>query len=291
LILGSSGMLGHKLLSYLSARSEFKVYGTCRGYSPVLQEVFPELTPKIFWNVDVTEISSLVEVIGKVKPDLVINCIGVIKQKTAPREPVTSIYTNALFPHLAAAICRQAGIRFIHISTDCVFNGQEGNYSENFIPNCSDLYGRSKLLGEVEYPHCLTLRTSIIGHELNSCLGLLEWFLAQKDQIQGYTRHIFSGLPTVELAEIIGLYVIPNPALQGIYQVSADPISKYNLLKLIATQYRKMIHIKPVDETSCNRSLDSGRFRHITGYRPASWPHLVQKMHLDYIKTPYPSKE
>ncbi len=291
LILGVSGMLGHKLFSYFSQFSCFEVYGTCREQNVTLQKLFPEFTQNIFWDVDITKMEALDKIIKSLNPDIIVNCIGIIKQKPEALQPITSIYINALFPHLVASICQKINARMIHISTDCVFDGKDGNYSETSTPDCVDLYGRTKLLGEVDYPHCLTLRTSIIGHELKSKLGLIEWFLAQEDSVQGYTRHIYSGVTTVELAKIIATFVIPNPQINGIYQVSADPISKYELLKLVALQYKKRIGIEPIDNTKCDRSLNSSKFRRLTGYAPAAWPELIHHMYIDYINIPYPKNE
>jgi len=172
----------------------------------------------------------------------------------------------------------------IHISTDGVFDGKRGGHTERDEVNISDVYGMSKFLGEVNYPHCLTLRTSIIGHELKGKRGLVEWFLSQKKDVRGYTKAIYSGLPTIELAEIISDYILPNDNLAGIYHVSSEPISKYDLLCLIADRYVKKIEIKPSDKVAIDRSLDSSIFRSLTGYTPPSWPELINKMYLDYIK-------
>jgi dTDP-4-dehydrorhamnose reductase len=176
-------------------------------------------------------------------------------------------------------MCALAGARLIHMSTDCVFDGQQGRYTEADVSNAQDLYGRSKFLGEVDYPHAVTLRTSIIGHELGSHHGLVDWFLSQKQGVKGFSRAVFSGLPTVELARVMRDYVIPNPGLRGVYHVSAEPIDKYSLLKILAEVYGKNIPIEPDDKLVIDRSLDSTRFRQATGYRPPTWPELVRRMH------------
>lgn len=188
-------------------------------------------------------------------------------------------------------ICRSVGARMIHISTDCVFDGKKGNYTEHDSSNADDLYGRSKFLGEVAYPpHCLTLRTSIIGHELKGKLGLIEWFLAQKGKVDGFTHAVYSGFPTVELAHIITEYILPNKDMNGVYHVSSDPISKYDLLKLVAKRYGKQIKIEPYNKFYQDHSLDSSVFRRITGYTPPSWPELVDKMYQHYISSSCYSK-
>lgn len=282
LILGAVGMLGHKLFTLLSECDNLKVDATVRS----LEEsrwFSQELLAKIYENVDVDNFDTIIRVIADLKPNVVINCIGIIKQMAAAQDPIISVSINALFPHRLALACKAADARMIHISTDCVFDGAQGNYSENDKSNATDLYGRTKFLGEVYYPHCVTLRTSIIGHELKGKHGLIEWFLAQKGKVRGFTNAIYSGFPTVEVAHIIGEYVIPNTDLKGLYHVSSDPISKYKLLQLVADKYKKQIEIEPYDDVRIDRSLDSTLFRTITGYTPPSWPELVDRMYRNYI--------
>jgi dTDP-4-dehydrorhamnose reductase len=192
---------------------------------------------------------------------------------------LAAIPINALLPHRLARLCAVAGARLIHMSTDCVFDGQQGRYTESDVSNAQDLYGRSKFLGEVDYPHAVTLRTSIIGHELGSNHGLVDWFLSQQQGVRGFTRAVFSGLPTVELARVMRDFVIPNPGLRGVYHVSAEPIDKHALLQLLAQVYGKTTLIEPDDRLVIDRSLDSTLFRQTTGYQPAAWPELVRQMH------------
>jgi dTDP-4-dehydrorhamnose reductase len=183
-----------------------------------------------------------------------------------------------MLPHRLARVCGLVGARLVHVSTDCVFSGAKGGYIEADFADADDLYGRSKYLGEVDYPHAVTLRTSIIGHELDGARSLLCWFLAQGSSVRGFTRAVFSGLPTVELARVIRDYVLPAPALRGLYHVSSAPINKYELLGLIAKTYGKSIDITPQDEPVIDRSLDSTRFRAATGYSPPPWPDLIEQM-------------
>jgi dTDP-4-dehydrorhamnose reductase len=171
-----------------------------------------------------------------------------------------------------------AGARLVHMSTDCVFSGSKGNYRESDPSDAKDLYGRSKYLGEVAYPNAITLRTSIIGHELQSAHGLVGWFLAQQGQCNGFTRAIFSGLPTVALAQVVRDVVIPRPGLFGVYHVAAQPISKYDLLKLVADVYGKTIEITPSEKLVIDRSLNADRFRDATGYQVPGWPELIKLM-------------
>lgn len=284
LIIGATGMLGHTLLQRLSEREDMEVFATVRNREGLDRYFTSNLLEKIHHGVDANDLDSVLSVITDVKPDVVINCVGIIKQLPTAKDPIISITINALFPHHLALICKNAGARLIHFSTDCVFNGVKGNYTEDDPSDANDLYGRTKFLGELSFPHCVTLRTSIIGHELNGRLGLIDWFLSQEGKMRGFTQAIYTGFPTVEMARIIAEYVIPNENLSGLYQVSSSPISKYELLRLVADQYNKRIEIEPYAEFSCDRSLDSRRFCAETGYRPPSWQELVTLMHDDFMK-------
>ena len=280
LILGAYGMLGHKL--FLTFSKRFDTFATCRSFHKKWSHILPK--DRLFADVHADNFDSVIRAVQSVAPDVVINCIGIVKQLDAAKDPIIAITINALFPHHLALICKNAGARLIHFSTDCVFNGVKGNYTEDNPSDANDLYGRTKFLGELNFPHCVTLRTSIIGHELNGRLGLIDWFLSQEGKVRGFTRAIYTGFPTVEIARIIAEYVIPNEDLSGLYQVSSSPISKYELLRLVADQYNKLIEIEPYAEFSCDRSLDSSRFRTATGYSPPSWEELVTLMHDDFMK-------
>jgi dTDP-4-dehydrorhamnose reductase len=234
-------------------------------------------------GVDADNFDTVVRALASIQPDIVINCIGLIKQLPWASDPLTAITVNSLLPHRISLICRTAGARMIHMSTDCVFAGRKGLYTETHPATATDLYGRTKSLGEVDYPHCMTIRTSSIGHELKGYHGLVEWFLQQDNSINGYKNAIFSGLPTIELARIFSKYILPNDGLQGIYHISSNPISKYDLLKLIADKYEKKIAIEPYADFHINRSLDSSVFQSKTGYSPPSWVSLVEKMHQHFI--------
>lgn len=284
LILGGTGMIGHGLFYGLSQYSDLDVYASAREDTNI-NKWFPlALKEKIKTNIDVNHFDSIIEVLSFAQPDVVINCVGLIKQNPLVENTLLAISINSLFPHRVASICRAMGIRMIHVSTDCVFSGDKGNYKETDPSDATDLYGRTKFLGEVVYPHCITLRTSIIGHELRGKRGLVEWFLSQQGMIKGFTHAIFTGLPTIEFARVIKEYVLSDPNLNGLYHVSAEPISKYDLLKLIAIRYRKEIQINPYDDFYSDRSLDSTRFQNATGYQPPSWEELVEKMYLNYEK-------
>ncbi|MGH8548050.1 MAG: dTDP-4-dehydrorhamnose reductase family protein [Methylococcales bacterium] len=281
LIPGATGMLGHKLLQKLSG--QFQVWGTVRGDITKYRE-YPALKDAALIPDAIAEdMNSVARSLDLVRPDVVVNCIGVIKQLDEARNPLVAIRLNAMLPHQLAELCRERGIRFIHFSTDCVFSGRQGCYSEQDVPDPDDLYGRSKLLGEVEGPNVLTLRTSIIGHELVSAVSLVDWFLSQTGRIKGYACAIYSGFPTVEMARILADVVIPNSSLNGIYHVSSQPISKFELLTAIAKKYGKEIEIIRDDEVKIDRSLDSTRFSQATGYIAPRWDELIIEMHRDYL--------
>lgn len=277
LILGVSGMLGNAMFRTLSEGTEIKVFGTARS-SSVQRYFSPETVSQIIAGVDVENQDSLVRVFSEVKPQVVVNCVGLIKQLADANDPLQALPINAMLPHRLARLCELGGARLIHISTDCVFAGTKGNYRESDPADATDLYGRSKQLGEVTYPHTITLRTSIIGHELSSSHGLLGWFLAQEEKVKGYTKAIFSGLPTVELARVVREVVLPMPELSGLYHVASAPIAKYDLLKLIADVYGKKIEIIADDSLVIDRSLNAERFRDATGYVAPSWQELVKRM-------------
>ncbi len=286
LILGATGMLGHALFTLLSEREGLEAHGTVRRREGLSRRFPPDLLAKVHDHVDVDDFDSVLRALDEAAPEVVVNAIGVIKQLPEAQDPVVAISINALFPHRLAQACRAAGARLVHVSTDCVFSGEKGGYAEDDIPDAPDLYGRTKLLGEVTGPGCVTLRTSIIGHELHGRIGLVEWFLSQEEKVQGFANALFSGFPTVEFARIVAERVIPNEGLTGLYHVSSSPISKYDLLRLVAKRYGKRIEVERHEEFRCNRSLDSTRFRRAAGYEPPPWPDLVEAMHRHFVSSP-----
>lgn len=284
LILGGSGMLGHKLWQTFSQR--FDAYATLRRESAAYAHfgLFDE--GRAVGNVRAEDFDSVVRALSSVQPEVVVNCIGIVKQDSAAKDPVASITVNSLFPHRVARLCRTRGTRFIHLSTDCVFSGRKGNYSERDVPDASDLYGRTKLLGEVDEPHCLTIRTSMIGRELTCSHGLIEWFLAQKGKrVRGFRRATFSGFTTLALAEIIADIIADQRDLSGIMHVAAEAINKFDLLSLVKAAYQLDVEIEPDEEFFCDRSLDGSRFGSATGFVPTPWPEMIEGMARD--TTPY----
>lgn len=279
LILGAGGMLGNAVIRVMCENQQLEVFGTVRS-SNVPQTFFSTKTAKkIITGLDVTDHNSLVKLFTQIKPDVVINCIGLVKQLAEVDDPIVALPINAMLPHQLANLCSLAEARLVHVSTDCVFSGTKGNYKETDISDATDIYGKSKYIGEISYPHTITLRTSIIGHELQSARGLVDWFLAQQGSCKGFKRSIFSGLPTVVLARIIRDVVLPKQELNGVYHLAANPISKYDLLCLVARVYEKIIDIIPDDELIINRSLNADKFKSATGYVAPSWDDLIKTMH------------
>ncbi|MBS3947167.1 MAG: SDR family oxidoreductase [Dethiobacter sp.] len=284
LILGGGGMLGHKLWqlchnrfdTWASVRSSYRKYARYNLFNSHL----------LLEGVDVFDLDTVVKALASVRPDVVINCIGIIKQMSTANDPIISLTINSLFPHKLANLCQAAGARLIHISTDCVFSGSKGRYTEDDISDAEDLYGRSKFLGEVDGPGCLTLRTSIIGRELQTTSGLVEWFLSNRGgSVRGYNRAIYSGFTTLAMSEIITNVIENRPELSGLYQVSSEPINKYALLCLLRDAFEVQVEIEPYPEVQIDRSLDSSRFRALTGFTPPAWSVMIEAIAKD--PTPY----
>lgn len=278
LVLGASGMLGNAVIDVFSQDSSYEVWGTLRSAS-ALRYFAVEQRARLLVGVDVLDQDALVRALDMVRPNVVINCVGLIKQLADAQDPLSTLPVNAMFPHRLARLCGLADIRVIHVSTDCVFSGRTGAYTESDPSDAEDLYGKSKFIGELhDLKHAITIRTSIIGHELNSNFALVDWFLSQTGAVRGFAKAIFSGLPTVELASVIKDCVLTHPELHGLYHVAAAPITKLELLRLISRQYKKEIDIVPDERLVIDRSLNYERFRQATGYVAPAWPDLIEKM-------------
>lgn len=279
LVLGVTGMLGNAVFKLFSADKQLDVFATMRSASG-LRYFTAESHSRLLTGIDVLNHDELVAALTQVKPDVVINCVGLIKQLADANDPLTALPINAMLPHRLSKLCWLAGARLVHVSTDCVFSGRQGGYRESDTSDAEDLYGKSKFIGEVQdAAHAITLRTSVIGHELNSHYALIDWFLAQSGPIKGFSKAIFSGLPTVELARIIKDYVVPRPELSGLYHVAAQPINKFDLLGLVAQQYGKEIEIRKDDAFVIDRSLSAEAFSSASGYVAPEWPVLIQRMY------------
>jgi len=277
LILGGSGMLGHQLWRGLHAQHDTWV--TLRRPVPdfAVHNLFDE-TKAIQFD-DITDDTALERALGQAKPEAVINCVGLIKQRDEASDEALTLRVNAEFPHRLAKRCGEAGARLIHFSTDCIFAGTKGNYTESDPSDAADLYGQSKHQGEVADAHSVTLRTSVIGHELGTNLALLDWFLSQRGQaISGFTKAIYSGFTTLEMARIVDRILTQHPALSGVWHVASEPISKFALLQLCREKLGWEGVIEPNDEFVCDRSLNADRFNQATGYTPPSWEAMISEL-------------
>lgn len=281
IVLGVAGMLGNALFKHLSKFNEIKLYGTMRGrpYNHLRQ-----LSNQIRCDVDVGDMNSVFDLISSVNPDMVINCVGLIKQRPSAENLELATLVNGLFPHQLAKITNSLGIRLVHFSTDCVFSGRVGGYTEMDMPDTQELYGLTKLLGEVVDGKALTIRTSIVGHELSTKHSLLNWFLNENESVSGYKKAFFSGLTTLEVARVIKEIVMPNENLRGLYHLSSNPISKYDLLSLINEIYRHNVKIFPSDDVVLDRTLNAKKFIDATGYVPPSWRDMVVCLRKFYLE-------
>jgi dTDP-4-dehydrorhamnose reductase len=287
MVLGGAGMLGHKMFQIL--REQFDgVFCTIReeiGKAP-LDQVELLQGKDVVPGVDVTDFPALEAILSAFRPEFVVNCVGVIKQRPEAFSPIPSITINSLLPHKLAQVVTRWGGRVVHFSTDCVFSGKCGNYTEEDISDAVDLYGKTKFLGEVAAVNTLTLRTSIIGRELTEHSSLLDWFLAKNNKtVLGYRKVIYSGVTTNHLAELLASIIQKHPGLNGLYQVASEPISKYNLLCLLREAFALDVQIEPDDLEVSDRSMKCDRLRDAIAYKCPSWPVLANQLAED--NTPY----
>jgi dTDP-4-dehydrorhamnose reductase len=276
LILGGDGMLGHQLLN--SFKEKFEVKVTLRNNINDYTQYKIFTNDNAFDQVDVRDFEKLASVIEVYKPNVLINAVGIVKQRKDAKEIIPSLEINALLPHQLSLECGKYNTRVIHISTDCVFSGKTGMYDEQSFADEDDIYGRTKYLGELSLKNCLTLRTSIIGRELSRHNSLLDWFLAQSGTIKGFKNAIFSGFTTIELARIIEMMILQYPEASGTYNVSSEPINKYDLLKMISEVLNHNIEIVADEVFFCNRSLSSELFRKSFNYTPPSWLSMISEL-------------
>ena len=280
LIFGGNGMLGHKLVQVLSEKLE--VWTTIRGEFSGVERFGVFDRDRTIESVEVTDLERVRRAIETATPDVVINAVGIIKQLPTSNNVVKTLLINSIFPHQLAGISEEFGFRLICISTDCVFDGRKGNYTEQDDANALDLYGRSKYLGEVSSANCLTLRTSIIGRELNTNHSLVEWFLSKRaEMVNGFVNAIYSGFPTIVFADIITDLILHHSDLNGLFHVSSEQISKFRLLTLINEYFKANSKIEPFADFTIDRRLDSTRFRTATGFKPQTWEKMIERMAAD----------
>jgi len=278
LIIGGDGMLGHQLLRQWRPRHE--VHATLRKPLETYAS-YGLFGVNCFGGIDVRNFEQVRASARSSKPQVIVNAVGLVKQRPTTQDCLENLEINALFPQQLAYLAAELGARLIHFSTDCVFSGSKGNYTETDFPDASDLYGRTKLLGEAHQTHTLTLRTSIIGRELSRKASLVEWFLAQRGSVQGYTRAIYTGFTTLEMARIVERLITQYRQASGVWHVSSDRISKYDLLCLVKKHFKLTTEIVPSDSFVCDRSLLSDRFRAAFGYTPPTWDKMVEELAQD----------
>ena len=284
LILGGNGMLGHKL--WQVCQQEFDTYATVRSSGDAVFRSLGIDLNRLVEQVSAENFDSVIAAVADTHPQVIVNCVGIVKQHHLGHDPITSLTVNALFPHRLSRLARASGARLIHISTDCVFSGRRGHYAEVDLPDPEDIYGRTKLLGEVSDAGCLTIRTSMIGRELNTAHGLVEWFLGpHAGPVFGYTRAFFSGLTTRTLAKVIARVIGDHPDLEGVWHVAGDPIDKFALLAMIRDRYKLEMDLVPNDQVVIDRSLDGSRFTQATGWSPPAWFEMIEELAGDF--TPY----
>jgi len=285
LVLGATGMLGHKLWQRLSARFP-ETWALTRRPRAALARFGLYEGARVIDGVDALDFAALAGALARVRPDVILNCTGVTKRREPPGDPVPSIALNAALPHRLAAWAGAHGARLVTFSTDCVFSGRTGGYTEASTPDATDLYGRTKALGEVAAPHALTLRASFIGRELEDGSELLEWLLAQRGRaIRGYRGALYTGISTLALAELVARIVAHHPGLSGLYNLAGEPITKYDLLCLARDAFKVDVEIAPDDDYVCKRDLDGARLRAILGTAPPPWPEMMAELAAD--ATPY----
>lgn len=276
LVMGATGLLGNAVFRVLSETNEQIVVGTIRN-AEARQFFIPELAKQLHIVDDLTDTSQMIALLDILRPRVIINCTSL--SKNTPKDFAKMVSVFSTLPRRLAHLCRLRQVRLIQISTDGVFKGGRGSYTEDDLPDANDPYATAKLLGEVEGPGVITLRTSIIGHEIFSKNSLLEWFLSQNGSCNGYTNAYFSGFPSVVLAQVIRDIILPRPELEGIYHLATSPISKFDLLQLIAQRYGLTIRIIPDDTLKVNLSLSADHFRRATGYAAPEWPQLIDTMY------------
>jgi len=277
LVLGGGGMLGHKLCQVLAP--DFAVYAALRSGASDIGDKLGLPAERVLDGLDAQSENSLAKIFDLARASTVINCVGIVKQLELASERRPSIEINSLLPHRLHELCRISGARLIHVSTDCVFSGSKGNYTEDDFADAYDVYGRSKWLGEVTASDALTIRTSIIGRQLTSHRSLLDWFLLNKNSsVGGYSKAIFSGLTTLELSNVIGQIIRDHKSLSGLHHLAAEPIDKYHLLSLIKEIYALKINIDLNDQLNIDRSLSDAKFRAATGIARKSWPLMIEEM-------------
>ena len=281
LILGASGMLGHMLVRVLSPHHH--VVGTTSSQYDEKSHLARILSVGNWVDhVDVRNLSTVEKTIRDTKADVVINCVGVIKQKMESSNIMDAILINSLIPHQLANICNQTQSRLIHFSTDCVFDGSPGIKKVNDVPNATDLYGTTKRLGEVDYAPALTLRTGFVGRQLSGFEGLFEWVRSQRGKtIDGYQNAIYSGFTAMALSRIIRQIIEEHEQLSGLHQVAGNHINKFELITKLNEYLDLDLTINRNIDFMCDRSMDGSEFTKLTDIAIPSWDDMLVEFAAD----------
>jgi dTDP-4-dehydrorhamnose reductase len=281
LILGASGLIGHKLLLKLSI--DFDVYGILHKSKENYGSIKLFAGQKIIDKVDVSDFGSICGILEVINPDVILNCVGITLRKDEINDPFKAIKINALFPHQLANWAKANNKRVIHFSTDCVFNGSTGNYTENSLTTAENIYGRTKALGEINYDHTLTIRSSFIGQELFGKTELLDWFLQQDGkQIKGFTNTLYSGVSTNFMAYIVKTIILDFPKLSGLYQLATEkPISKYELLCIAKKAFEIGVEIIPDDKQVHKPTLNGSKLNDKIKIEVPSWEEMMNDIALN----------
>ena len=275
LITGADGMIGHGLWRYFSQSPDHEVVAAVRSAA----QLCAFGARRVEQTGDLDDEAAAAKLIDRVRPDWVINCAGLTKHADNGEDAVKVIRANCLLPNLLANATEQSGARMLHVSTDCTFLGTRGHYAESEAPDANDLYGRSKVLGEItDRAHVLTVRTSTIGFEVASKRGLLEWFLDQRGSCRGFSRAIFSGLTSHELARVLDEHVLDRSELSGLLHIAGPAIDKLSLLRAMRQHFSVPVDIEEDASFVIDRSLDGSRFCALTGFQPRRWDDMLSEI-------------
>lgn len=289
MIFGAAGMLGHKLCQRLSA-DDHEVTGTVRRQPDAYRRfggIFGRT--RLLGGVDALDFSVVERLLADHRPEAVINCIGVVTQLIESNSRYVAVGLNSFLPQVLERACGRIGARLVHFSTDCVFSGRRGRYTEADLSDAEDIYGRTKFLGEPDGAGnaTLTIRSSVVGREIASHThGLFEWFLGQSGKsVQGFTRAIFTGFTTIEMSNIVAMALANPEPLRGTYHVASAPVNKFDLLCLFRDIGGHQIDIQPDESFRCDRSLMMDRFAADSGYVAPDWKSMIETLVAD--PTPY----
>ena len=281
LIIGGNGMIGSELLRSLKLfNKNLEVKATLRNKLNHYDIYLIYNNKDCFFKINVFEIDNIKDLIKLYKPNVIINCVGVTKQKINDFSLDKVKYINSNFPHKLYKLCNKESIRLIHLSTDCVFSGNRGEYKFNDIADAKDIYGQTKKEGEIIHDNSLTIRKSTIGYEMNKPHGLLEWFLCQKNDVLGFKNAIFTGVSTIELSKFISHIICKHQELSGLLHLRGPKIDKYSLLKKIKYFFNlDHINLKVDEKYICDRSLNEDRLLSKLNYSIPCWDTMIKDLY------------